>query len=247
MSPSARNPDSKRLELLEDALPPARRSIDSATAAVLQTLVEALASDPHAPSSVRDREEAWRVHIADSLSGLVFDQLADAATIADLGSGAGFPGLPLAAALRDAQLDLVESNGRKCEYLERVILSAGVPNARPVSVRSETLAAGRGREAYDAVCARAVGRLATLAELSSPLLRPGGVLVAWKGKRDTDEEAELEGAAEALAMEPCDIVAVGPYAGSRHRHLHLVRKSGPTPANLPRRPGMAKKRPFGAT
>jgi len=96
------------------------------------------------------------------------------------------------------------------------------------------------------VSARAVGRLATLAELASPLLCDGGALVAWKGRRDADEEAELERAAAALAMEPERVEAVGERAGSRHRHIYLVRKSGPTPASLPRRPGMAKKRPLGA-
>jgi 16S rRNA (guanine527-N7)-methyltransferase len=91
-----------------------------------------------------------------------------------------------------------------------------------------------------------VGRLATLAELASPLLRSGGKLVAWKGRRDPDEDAELERAAERLAMEPVRVVAVGAEAGFAHRHLHVVRKSGPTPSELPRRPGMAKKRPLGA-
>ena len=77
------------------------------------------------------------------------------------------------------------------------------------------------------------------------MLEDGGVLVAWKGKRDPDEEAQLASAAEALAMRPEEIRHVGPFAGSEHRHLHLIRKSGPTPAELPRRPGMAKKRPYG--
>jgi 16S rRNA (guanine527-N7)-methyltransferase len=95
------------------------------------------------------------------------------------------------------------------------------------------------------VTARAVGRLATLAELASPLLVEGGVLVAWKGRRDPDEEAELHRAAGRLAIEPLAIKAVGPWAGSRHRHLHVMRKSGPTPDQLPRRSGIAKKRPFG--
>lgn len=103
-----------------------------------------------------------------------------------------------------------------------------------------------GREAYDAVSARAVGRLATLAELASPLLQAGGTLVAWKGRRDEGEEEELARAAEGLAMEPLEVRWVGPYSGSRNRHLHLIRKTGATPQELPRRPGMAKKTPFGA-
>ena len=185
------------------------------------------------------------MHVADSLTGLEFEQLAAAARIADIGSGAGFPGLVLAVALPDARVDLIESVGRKCDFIQRAIDAAGIANARVINARSEDLAAGEGREAYTAVTARAVGRLSTLAELASPLLDDRGGLVAWKGKRDAEEEAQLGRAAEALAMHPEEIRHVGPFAGSEHRHLHLIRKTGPTPQKLPRRAGMAKKRPYG--
>jgi 16S rRNA (guanine527-N7)-methyltransferase len=151
----------------------------------------------------------------------------------------------LAVALPGAKVDLIESVGRKCDFIRRAIGAAGIANARVINARSEDLAAEEGREAYSAVTARAVGRLSTLAELASPLLEDGGALVAWKGKRDAEEEAQLESAAKALAMHPEEIRHVGPFAGSEHRHLHLIRKSGPTPQNLPRRAGMAKKRPYG--
>jgi 16S rRNA (guanine527-N7)-methyltransferase len=212
----------------------------------LGRLVELLAADPRAPSSVRDPAEAWRVHVADSLAGLAFEQLAGAETIADVGSGAGLPGLVLAAVLAEARVDLIESVSRKCEFMRRALEATGIANANVVCERAEALAAGEGREAYDAVTARAVGRLSTLAELASPLLRDGGVLVAWKGRRDVGEEEELERAAPELAIEPLEVRHVGPYAGSRHRHLHLMRKRGPTPPRLPRRAGMAKKRPPGS-
>jgi 16S rRNA (guanine527-N7)-methyltransferase len=211
----------------------------------LGRLVELLAADPRAPSSVRNPAEAWRVHVADSLAGLQFDQLAGAERIADVGSGAGLPGLVLAAAKPEARVDLIESVSRKCEFMRRALEVSGIANANVVCERAEALAAGEGRETYDAVTARAVGRLSTIAELASPLLRDGGVLVAWKGRRDAGEEAELERAAPELAIEPLEVRHVGPYAGSRHRHLHLMRKRGPTPGRLPRRPGMAKKRPPG--
>jgi 16S rRNA (guanine527-N7)-methyltransferase len=129
--------------------------------------------------------------------------------------------------------------------MRRALAVGGIDNARVLCERAEVWAAGEGREAYEAVTARAVGRLSTLAELASPLLRDGGVLVAWKGRRDSDEEAQLERAAEALAMHPEQILDVGDRAGSNHRHLHVIRKAGPTPSDLPRRPGMAKKRPRG--
>jgi 16S rRNA (guanine527-N7)-methyltransferase len=225
------------------------RVSDQARAA-LEAVLAMLAEDPAAPSAVRDPERAWRVHVADSLTGLEVEALRAARRVADLGAGAGFPGLPVAVARPECRVDLIESVGRKCEFIRRAIQRAGIGNAEVVCGRSESWAAepppDGGREDYDAVTARAVGRLSTLAELASPLLVHGGVLVAWKGRRDAEEEAELGRASTRLAMEAEEVRWVGPYAGSRHRHLHVVRKTGPTPANLPRRPGMAKKRPPGA-
>jgi 16S rRNA (guanine527-N7)-methyltransferase len=212
---------------------------------MITRVLELLETERASVSSATEPDRAWRVHVADSLTGLEFTQLRGASRIADIGSGAGFPGLVLAVALPNARVDLIESVGRKCAFIQRAIDDAGIANARVINARSEDLAAADGREAYAAVTARAVGRLSTLAELASPLLEADGALVAWKGKRDPDEEAQLESAAEALAMRPEEIRHVGPSAGSDHRHLHLIRKSGPTPQKLPRRPGMAKKRPYG--
>jgi len=210
----------------------------------LQTVLSLLAEERASVSSVVD-DRAWSVHVVDSLTGLEITQLREATVIADIGSGAGFPGLPLAVALPSAHVDLIESVGRKCDFLARATAAAGIANARVLNARSEEVATGEGREAYEAVTSRAVGRLSTLAELASPLLRDDGVLVAWKGRRDDDEESQLELAAESLAMRPERILDVGDRAGSRHRHLHVIRKVGATPADLPRRPGIAKKRPRG--
>jgi 16S rRNA (guanine527-N7)-methyltransferase len=220
-------------------------SASSAAGPALEALLEMLA-DPRAPVSASTVAKARDVHIADSLSGLEIDPLAEAKRIADLGSGAGLPGLVLAACLPDARLDLIESLGRKCEFLTEAAGRMGLRNVTVVCERSEDWASSGGREAYDAVTARAVGSLATLAELASPLLREGGILVAWKGARSADEEAELARAADRLAMEQTEVRSVRPYAGSRDRHIHLVGKNGPTPNGLPRRPGMAAKRPFGS-
>jgi len=210
----------------------------------LETVLALLAEERASVSSVVD-ERAWQVHVADSLTGLEVEDLRRARRIADVGAGAGFPGLVLAVALPEARVDLVESVARKCAFMRRAVEAAGIANARILNARSEDLAAAEGREVYDAVTARAVGRLSTLAELASPLLKPNGVLIAWKGKRDAEEESQLVGAAGELAMEPVAVLDVGDRAGSRHRHLHVIRKSGPTPANLPRKPGIAKKRPKG--
>ena len=218
--------------------------LDDSARARLRTLIELLGTSA-APTSVHDPRDVVRVHIADSLAGLEVPELRAARDIADLGAGAGLPGLVLAATLPDAHVVLVESVSRKCAFMTRASEEAGIANATVLDTRSEDWARAAGRESYDVVTARAVGRLSTLAELASPLLKPNGVLVAWKGKRDPDEEAEMERAAELLAMRPEAILEVGDRAGSRHRHLHVVRKSGPTPSDLPRRAGVAKKRPKG--
>lgn len=219
--------------------------LDPRQRAALEKVLELLAEERASVSSVTDPGRAWRVHVADSLTGLEVTELREAQRIADIGSGAGFPGLPLAVALPRAQVDLIESVGRKCDFIRRALEAAGIANAAVLDARSEEIAIGEGREIYDAVTARAVGRLSTLAELASPLLRQNGVLVAWKGKRDEDEEQQLDRASDQLAMKLDDILAVGDRAGSRHRHLHVLRKTGPTPGDLPRRPGIAKKRPRG--
>lgn len=232
-------------EKVQDASPLPGHSLDEAQRATITRVLELLETERASVSSVTDPQRAWRVHVADSLTGLEFERLVTAQRIADIGSGAGFPGLVLAVALPNAQVDLIESVGRKCDFIQRAIGAAGIANARVINARSEDLAVADGREAYAAVTARAVGRLSTLAELASPLLEDRGVLVAWKGKRDADEEAQLARAAEVLAMHPEEIRHVGPFAGSDHRHLHLIRKVGSTPDDLPRRPGMAKKRPRG--
>jgi 16S rRNA (guanine527-N7)-methyltransferase len=199
---------------------------------------------------VSDPSRAREVHLADSLSGLEVDDLARARRIADVGAGAGFPGLPLAIALPGAKVDLIESAGRKTAVIDRLIQAAKVDNARSVKARAEEWAAvvpalGGGREAYEAVTARAVASLAVLVEYAAPLLRPDGVLVAWKGAVADEEQQLGSAAAAALGMGLEEMRRVQPFEGARDRHLCVFRKIAPTPGGYPRRPGMAVKRPRG--
>ena len=207
-------------------------------------LLEALAAEPDPHTTVSDPAAAADVHVADSLSGLEVPELAAAGAIADVGAGAGFPGLVLALALPSARVDLIESQRRKCELIERLAAACRAGNARAVCARAEEWAAGEGRGAYDAVTARAVAPLAVLAEYAAPLLREGGVLVAWKGRVAHDEAAAADAAAAELGLSPAAVVPVRPYPASRDRHLHVFRKIGPTPSRFPRRPGIAAKRPI---
>jgi 16S rRNA (guanine527-N7)-methyltransferase len=199
---------------------------------------------------VSEPARAREVHVADSLSGLEVPDLARARRIADVGAGAGFPGLVLAIALPSARVDLIESTRRKAAVIDRLIQAAHVGNARGVVARAEEWARlpvplGGGREAYDAVTARAVASLPVLVEYAAPLLRDGGVLVAWKGACDADEQRLGRAAADEVGMALEDVLRVEPFVGARDRHLHVYRKVAATPARLPRRPGMAAKRPLG--
>ena len=207
----------------------------------LDALVEALA-DREAPTSVHGRRRVRNVHIADSLSALEVPGVQEARRIADLGAGAGLPGLVLAIALPEAEVVLVESVGKKCAWMERTIERLGLANARVACARVEEL-----RETgFDVVTARALGALPVVCEYAAPLLREGGVLVAWKGAVEATEEADGLAAAARLGLARDAVLAVEPYAASERRTLHVFRKIAPTPERYPRRPGMAAKRPLKA-
>jgi 16S rRNA (guanine527-N7)-methyltransferase len=208
----------------------------------LEAILALQAEDPTASTTVKDPHEAVDRHVADSLVALELPEVRRAHRIADLGSGAGWPGLALAAALPDAQVALVESAIRHCRYLERAVAAGGLANVGVVHARAEEWAGGLG--AHDVVTARALAALPVLCEYAAPLLAGSGVLVAWKGAVD-DEEAEGGAAAAAIVgLEPVEVVSVQPYPAAERRTLHVFRKIAPTPDRFPRRAGMAVKRPL---
>jgi 16S rRNA (guanine527-N7)-methyltransferase len=209
----------------------------------LLTLVDCVADNPEAPTTVTDRRGILRDHLADSLVALELPEVRAATAVADLGSGAGFPGLPLAVALPAARVTCVEGNGRKCAFITRAAEACGAGNAGAVHARAESWPDGIG--AADLVTARALAPLAVVAEYAAPLLALGGSLVAWRGRRDPDDEAAGARAAVELGLELGRVIRVEPYPGAWHRHLHVMRKVAPTPDRFPRRPGMASKRPLG--
>jgi 16S rRNA (guanine527-N7)-methyltransferase len=223
---------SKRYGLPEAALPP------------LRELHRLLVEDPVAPTAVRDPHKVIEDHLADSLVALELDQVRAAATMADLGSGAGVPGLPLAIALPQATVALVESSAPKCAFLERAIEACAITNARVVHARAE--AWPEGLRAFELVTARALAALEVVVEYAAPLLVVGGTLVAWRGRRDRRAEETAARAAAEVGLTPGEILSVHPYAAAESRHLHLMSKVMHTPARFPRRPGMALKRPLGS-
>lgn len=229
---------SARLEALG-----AEYDLPASAARQLGLLLEVLAEDPGASTTVRDPRMGVDVHVADALSGLAAPPLRTARVIADLGSGNGIPGLVLAIARPEARVILVEAAQRKSAFLRRAAEAAGADNAEVVTARAEDWREGTG--ACDVVVARALARLPVLVEYAAPLLRLGGVLVAWKGVRDPGEEAAGAAAAGIVGLSAGPVLPVRPFPAARHRHLHLFEKIAVTPERFPRRAGMATKRPLG--
>jgi 16S rRNA (guanine527-N7)-methyltransferase len=210
-----------------------------------EDLLRILERDEHAPTTVRARAEAAEVHLADSLAALALPGVADARTIADLGAGAGFPGLALAIALPHAHVSLVESQRRKCRFIERARDEAEVANARVICARAEEWREGLG--AHDLVLARAVAEQPVVLEYAAPLLCLGGALVDWRGARVGSEEEAAERAGAELGLRRVEVRRVTPFPGARDHHLHLYLKVSVTPECFPRRAGVARKRPLGHT
>ena len=219
-----------------------RHGVPPAGLNALEAILALQAEDPAAPTSVSDPAEAVDRHVADSLVAVDLPAVRHARRIADLGSGAGWPGLALAAALPDARVALVESAIRHCRYLERAVAAGRLENVEVIHARAEDWDGGLG--ANDVVTARALAALPVLCEYAAPLLADGGVLVAWKAAVDEDEASDGATAASLLGLEPVEVLAVDPYPAAERRTLHLYRKVAPTPERFPRRAGMALKRPL---
>jgi 16S rRNA (guanine527-N7)-methyltransferase len=211
----------------------------------LARILELQATDPTVSTTVRDVSAAVGRHVADALVALDLPYVASATRIADLGSGAGWPGLALAAALPDAQVSLVDSQIRHCRYLEKAVEVGELTNVIVVNARAEAWPEGLG--AHDLVTARALAPLPVILEYAAPLLADGGHVVAWKAAVPDAERSGGLSAAEVLGLEPLPIVSVTPFPGSRDHTLHPFRKIAPTPPRFPRRPGMATKRPLGSS
>jgi len=228
-----------RLQQLADQYGLAGRQPDQ-----LAALLGILQRDEHAPTAVRDPARAVDVHLADSLVALELEAVRTARVIADLGAGAGFPGLALAVALPASEVRLVESQARKCAFVAEAIAEAGLENARVVRARVEDWRSGIGQ--HDPDLARARPPQPVVLEYAAPLLRLGGTLVDWRGRRVEADEAAASHAAQELGMRSVEVRSVEPFAGAREHHLHVFVKDEETPERFPRRAGIARKRPLGA-
>lgn len=196
----------------------------------------------------RDFAEILHRHVLDSLSCLIFAPLRTARKVADIGSGGGLPGIPLAVMLPDAEITLIESVGKKAAFLRYVSDELELANIEVLNTRVEEAAREETRRGtYDACTVRALARLSVIAEYSLPLLKSGGHVVAMKGREDTEERTEGERASVVLGGRECDEIPVSQVSGAeqRDRRLLLLEKVGETPPEYPRKAGTPVRNPLG--
>lgn len=180
-----------------------------------------------------------KLHLLDSLSLLTLENLAGKKVI-DVGCGAGFPGVPVKIACPEMKLTLLDSLGKRMNWLETVLPTLGV-DAECVTARAEEAVQTR-RESYDYATSRAVARLNILLELTAPYVKVGGKVLAMKGTAAQEELAEAKNAISKLGLQ-VERVAEFPVDGTAHTVI-VLKKTAPTPKQYPRRYAKIKQNPL---
>lgn len=190
-------------------------------------------------TAITEPSQVARLHLLDSLSLLTLEDLRGKRLI-DVGCGAGFPGVPVKIACPEAQLTLLDSLGKRMQWLESVLPRLGV-EAECVTARAEEAVAER-RECYDVATSRAVARLNILLELTAPYVKVGGKILAMKGTAAQEELREAENAIRKLGLKLCK-VAEFPIDSTAHTVI-VLKKVAPTPSKYPRRYAKIKQEPL---
>lgn len=197
----------------------------------------------------RDLNRLWFDHILDSLSCLLCKPISRASSLIDIGSGGGVPGVPLHLAISPARTCLLESTGKKAEFLRYVSSRIPLDGLEVAGVRAEELGHSlKYRDSFEAATVRAVASLPVISEYCLPFLGSGGVMVAMKGPLEAKELDAGQKAAEALggALEQVIQVPFSEEIEYKDRNLVVVRKTRPTPERYPRAAGTPRKKPLGS-
>lgn len=193
-------------------------------------------------TSVTDEKGIKYKHFLDSVAGESY--FSKGAKVIEIGSGGGFPSIPLKLLRDDLSFTLVESTAKKCAYLEEVIEKLALSGMKVMNLRAEEGAKQENlREKFDAVCARAVARLNTLAEYCLPFVKTGGVFIAYKGE-SAEELKEAERAVSVLGGKVEKVEKYSLPEGCGERSLIIIRKIKATPPAYPRGRGLERKKPI---
>lgn len=193
-------------------------------------------------TSILNEEEIYYKHFLDSAIGA--DLFKENASVAEIGSGAGFPSVVLKIIRPDLKLDLFESVGKKCEFLKVVVDNLGLSNVHIYNLRAEDCGRDTNfRERYGHVTARAVARMNTLSEYCMPFVKVGGTFIAYKGG-NADEIAEAENAYKILGGRNKQVIKYALPKDYGERTLAVIEKVRPTPPKYPRGQGKERKNPL---
>jgi len=199
-------------------------------------------------TAITDYEGVQVRHFLDSLSCLLVlprAELQAGARVIDVGTGAGFPGLPLRIVCPGMRLTLLEATRKKVDFLEHLLRRLGLSDVEVIHARAEDLAHRPGyREGYDWAIARALAEMPTLVEYLLPLVRVRGAMLAQKGENAPAEVHSAEEAIRILGGRVRKLVPVDLHGLAETRYLVIVDKVAATPEKYPRRPGMPEKRPL---
>jgi len=196
-------------------------------------------------TAIREMEAIRTKHFLDSFSCVLAWKANPPTRLVDVGTGAGFPGLPLKILYPNLQLTLVESVGKKAMFCQHIVRVLGLDGVDVIQARAETLGQDpKHREAYDWAVARAVAQMNVLSEFLLPLVKVGGMMLAQKGESGPAEAQSAEGAMKLLGGRLKQVMQVNLPGVADDRFLILVEKTAATPPKYPRKPGIPVKTPL---
>ncbi|WP_019914537.1 16S rRNA (guanine(527)-N(7))-methyltransferase RsmG [Paenibacillus sp. HW567] len=196
-------------------------------------------------TGIIERDQVYTKHFYDSLSLAFYADIEKVRNLADIGSGAGFPGIPLKICFPHLKLTIVDSLSKRITFLQHVCDTLKLSNVQLIHGRAEDVARQFAhRDAYDLVTARAVARLSLLNEFCLPFTRKDGIFAAMKGNDPSEELTEAKRSLKELRAELQKVESFSLPVEESARHIVMIRKTGATPAKYPRKAGIPAKSPL---